>query len=155
MTSKREKTKKLEPFGDDPTVITESSAEDKTQAVSNNDSVTKSDTEQVPSEFAQDAIKRLDPLELERFCRFEAEIRTRVQGMRIADLELLEIKRTLAAKAHEAAVRRQALETELNTRWKIGYDAFCMSLAEKYGIEKPAHILIDTDAGTIRDSSES
>lgn len=115
--------------------------------------VAKSDTEMEP--LPQDAVQRLDPLELERFCRYEAEIRTCVQGMRLADLELLEIKRALAAKANEAAQRKLLLENELKHRWKIGYDSFCASLAEKYGISKPAHMLIDTDAGTIRDSGET
>lgn len=109
---------------------------------------------QEPEALAQDAVKQLEPLELERFCRFEAEIRTCVQGIRIADLELLELKRTLAAKANEAQQRKNLLENELNRRWKLGYDAFCMTLAEKYGIPKPARMLIDTDAGTIRDAGE-
>jgi hypothetical protein len=108
-----------------------------------------------PDPFAQDVVKQLDPLELERFCRFEAEIRTCVQGMRIVDLELLEFKRLIAAKANEAQQRRALLENELNRKWKIGYDSFCEELSQKYGISKPAHMLIDTDAGTIRDSGET
>lgn len=127
-------------------------SESDTSLVNNQVDHTASENDNAAETSAQDAVQRLEPLELERFCRFEAEIRNRVQGMRILDLELLELKRTLQAKANEAAQRKVLLENELNCKWKISYDAFCKDLAEKYGIKKPAHILIDTDAGTIRDS---
>jgi len=99
------------------------------------------------------AVQKLDPFELERFCRLEAEIKLCNQGMRIVDLELLEIKRALQNKSNEASQRRRYLEMELKGKWKLQYDDLLMTIAAKYGISDPAHMLIDIDVGTIRDAS--
>lgn len=102
----------------------------------------------------EDILKRLDAIELEKFCRFEAEIKVCLQALRILDFEAGEAKRSLQIRMAAFENQKQRINAELNAKLRPQYNALLAELADKYGISEPARMLIDTDAGTIRDSSE-
>lgn len=102
----------------------------------------------------EDILKRLDAIELEKFCRFEAEIKVCLQALRIVDFEAGEAKRSLQIRMAAFENQKQRISAELNAKLRPQYNALLAELADKYGISEPARMLIDTDAGTIRDSSE-
>lgn len=104
---------------------------------------------------AEDLVQRLEAFELERFCRLEAEMRLCVQGIQLIEFETLEVKRALQVKLAELEKRKAVVKTELNGKWRVAYESLLGNLANKYGISEPARMLVDTDAGTIRDSQEA
>jgi hypothetical protein len=117
-------------------------------------------TEEIENPEAQelespvDLVKRLEPLEIERFLRFEAQMKVAIQAVRIVEFELLELKRSLQAKIEERNRQKAMLQNDFTNKVRPQYQAFLDGLAEKYEISETTAMLIDTDLGTIRDSTE-
>jgi hypothetical protein len=100
------------------------------------------------------AVQRLEPLEMERYLRFESQMKVNILMCRILDFEVLELKRSLQTKTDERMRNKAMLQNDLNVKIKPQYLAFLGELAEKYQISEPSSMLIDPELGTIRDATE-
>jgi len=97
-----------------------------------------------------DLVRHLTELEALQFGKLDAEMRNRIQGVKIADLELEKFDRTCQEQRVHLLAQKQALTLEINTS-KPKYEAFIRRLAKKYRIQDPDKMTIDPDVGVIKE----
>ena len=112
--------------------------------------VPSKDSSETPTE-GSDAVKRLTENEALRFGKLDAEIRNHMQGIQLATFQTESVTTDYNNKIKQLKERKVHLHNEA-ARAKVEYDSLLNQLAEDYGIPDPSRIIIDPDAGTIRDS---
>ena len=97
-----------------------------------------------------DPVRHLTELEALQFSKLDTEMRNRLQGLRIADLELERFERAHQDQRISMLAHKQQLTNEISAA-KPEYEVFIRKLARKYRIQDPDKMTIDPDVGIIKE----
>jgi septal ring factor EnvC (AmiA/AmiB activator) len=100
---------------------------------------------------AFDKVMKMTQIEALQFGKLDAEIRNQLQGMKLVDHQLLELKRKYQEDVAQLTNLKAHHEDSVK-HLRPQYQDLVNTLAKKYGINDPKRMVIDPDSGTVRDA---
>lgn len=98
-----------------------------------------------------DKVQTLDKMDSLEFGKLDAEMRNALQGIKLADYEIQDVR----AKANERItfleLNKQKLQASIG-KMTPEYGALLKRIAKKHGIDDPQHLVLDPDSGIVRDA---
>lgn len=107
-----------------------------------------------PLNDAPNIVLKCSELEALRFAKIDTEARNDNQALQILDFRIRETRSRAELELAQLTTQKHQLQAAIEARKPV-YLALVKELAEKYGIEDPSKMTIDTDTGVIRDLSKS
>jgi hypothetical protein len=99
-----------------------------------------------------EAVQKLTELEALKWAKLDTEMRNALQGIRLADMEVVEAKRAFLDLRNVKELEKQKLQAMV-AKIRPEYEQLVDELGKKYGIE-PKSMAIDPDTRVIRDLSD-
>lgn len=99
---------------------------------------------------ATERVNKLSELDAAKYGKLDAEIRVCLQGMRLADYDVEQIRNTANAQIATQMAHKAKLQIQVNNL-KNEYDPLVARIAKQFGIKDPKQMTIDTDSGIVRD----
>ena len=96
-------------------------------------------------------IKKLDQLDALKFGKIDAEMRNMLQGIRLTEYELAEVKKIAEEKTAILNSQLQKLKADVE-RTKPEYEALMKVIAKKYKVDGK-RMTLDPDSGVIHEMS--
>jgi len=100
---------------------------------------------------AHDHIQKLDKLDALEFGKLDAEMRNALQGVRLADYEIQDLRAKATERISFLELNKQKLLASVE-KMKPEYEALLKRIAKKHGINGPQHLILDPDSGIVRDA---
>jgi len=98
-----------------------------------------------------EGVVKLSELDALRFGKLDSDIRNHLQGVQLADMKILSVQREAREQVTSLEVQRERLRAMAKSL-QPQYDALVKELADKHGIPDPKRMIIDPEAGTVRDT---
>jgi len=100
---------------------------------------------------AHDHVQKLDKMDALEFGKLDAEMRNALQGIRLADYEIQDIRAKMAERITFLEINKQKLTADVE-KMRPEYESLLKRIAKKHGIDDPQYLVLDPDSGVVRDA---